>query len=177
MGFHQNAQPAQAQQAQQAQQAVEQAQQAAQAAQAQAELMRAQAELRRAQAERAFDAFSRTNTGVPVVVDRPRGSTEKQEKMFFVGFLFTVMAAVAILYPIARALGRRLERGGKRDAGVDAGLGAGTAEQLQRIEHTVEAMAIEIERLSEGQRFTTKLLASRGDALGVATDAERARRS
>lgn len=163
MSLQQNAQPAQAQQA------AEQAQQAAQAAQAQAELMRAQAELRRAQAEHAFDAFSRANTGVPVVVDRPRGSTEKQEKMFFVGFLFTVMAAVVILYPLVRALGRRLERGGKQPAD----LGPGAAEQLQRIEHTVEAMAIEIERLSEGQRFTTKLLASRADALGIPTGAER----
>jgi hypothetical protein len=33
--------------------------------------------------------------------------------------------------------------------------------RLQRIEHAVEAIAIEIERLGEGQRFTTKLLAQR----------------
>lgn len=31
--------------------------------------------------------------------------------------------------------------------------------RLQRIEHAVEAIAIEVERLGEGQRFTTKMLA------------------
>lgn len=161
MTLYQDAQPAQ-----QAQLNAQQAQQQAQAARA--DLMRAQAELRRAE----FQArLEQRPVGVPLVIERPRGSTEKQEKMFFVAFLVVVLAAAAILYPIARAFARRLEGGVKRAPE----LGAGTAEQLLRIEHTVEAMAIEIERLSEGQRFTTKLLASRADALGAATDAERAR--
>src|SRR5688572_28933799 len=30
--------------------------------------------------------------------------------------------------------------------------------RLERIEHAIEAMAIEVERITEGQRFTTKLL-------------------
>lgn len=34
-------------------------------------------------------------------------------------------------------------------------------EKLERIEQGMEAMAIEVERISEGQRFTTKLLADR----------------
>ena len=38
------------------------------------------------------------------------------------------------------------------------------AERLMRIETAVESMAIEIERISEGQRFTTKLLSERGAA-------------
>lgn len=33
--------------------------------------------------------------------------------------------------------------------------------RLQRIEQAVEAIAVEVERLSEGQRFTTKLLSER----------------
>jgi hypothetical protein len=32
------------------------------------------------------------------------------------------------------------------------------SDRLQRLEHGMEAMAIEIERISEGQRFVTKLL-------------------
>jgi hypothetical protein len=64
-----------------------------------------------------------------------------------------------ILHPIARALGRRLD-GSRRVAKQDVDASA----QLQRIEHAVEAMAIEIERLSEGQRFTTKLLANRAES-------------
>jgi hypothetical protein len=59
-------------------------------------------------------------------------------------------------------MGRKLER-----AGEGAALGGDTAAQLQRIEQAVDAMAVEIERISEGQRFTTKLLANRADAESV----------
>ncbi len=38
---------------------------------------------------------------------------------------------------------------------------AGVEERLARIEQAVEAIAIEVERVSEGQRFTTKLLSER----------------
>lgn len=34
-------------------------------------------------------------------------------------------------------------------------------ERLGRIEQAIDAMSIEVERISEGQRFTTKLLADR----------------
>jgi len=40
-----------------------------------------------------------------------------------------------------------------------------TAARLERIENAVDAIAIEIERISEGQRFTTKLLNERDKAL------------
>jgi len=33
--------------------------------------------------------------------------------------------------------------------------------RLERMEHAVDAIAVEIERISEGQRFTTKLLSER----------------
>ena len=35
-------------------------------------------------------------------------------------------------------------------------------ERLRRIEAAVETMAVEVERIGEGQRFTTRLLAERG---------------
>ena len=38
------------------------------------------------------------------------------------------------------------------------------AERLQAIEHAIDAMAIETERISEAQRFTTKLLSDRTPA-------------
>lgn len=38
------------------------------------------------------------------------------------------------------------------------------SERLERLEHAIDAMAVEIERISEGQRFTTKLLAERSKA-------------
>jgi hypothetical protein len=38
--------------------------------------------------------------------------------------------------------------------------------RLERIEQAVDAIAVEVERISEGQRFTTKLLSEgRGNAL------------
>jgi hypothetical protein len=37
-------------------------------------------------------------------------------------------------------------------------LPAADSERLQRLEHGMEAIAIEVERISEGQRFVTKLL-------------------
>jgi hypothetical protein len=36
-----------------------------------------------------------------------------------------------------------------------------TDARIERIEHAVDAIAIEIERISEGQRFTTRLLSDR----------------
>lgn len=36
-------------------------------------------------------------------------------------------------------------------------------QRLERIEQAVDAIAIEVERISEGQRFTTKLLADRSE--------------
>lgn len=38
---------------------------------------------------------------------------------------------------------------------------AGVEERLGRIEQAVDAIAIEVERVSEGQRFATKLLSER----------------
>ncbi len=66
---------------------------------------------------------------------------------------FFIMVAVMVIgWPIARAFGRRIERRGQV-----AALDAGTMEQLQRIEQAVDAMAIEVERISESQRFMARL--------------------
>lgn len=48
---------------------------------------------------------------------------------------------------------------------------AGMDARLRRIEQAVDAIAIEIERVSEGQRFVTRLLADRGQpATGVGAE-------
>jgi hypothetical protein len=66
---------------------------------------------------------------------------------------FFVMCAVMVIgWPIARAFGRRLERRGQV-----ASLDTATIGQLQRIEQAVDAMSIEIERISESQRFMARL--------------------
>jgi hypothetical protein len=47
--------------------------------------------------------------------------------------------------------------------------------RLARVEHAVEAVAIEVERISEGQRYVTKLLTERGSRapLGLPVSAPR----
>ncbi|HSA57372.1 MAG TPA: hypothetical protein VLE53_16800 [Gemmatimonadaceae bacterium] len=59
-----------------------------------------------------------------------------------------------IAQAIASSIGKR--RKALPDAAVDR-----IEERLSRIEQAVDAMAVEVERISEGQRFTTKLLADR----------------
>jgi hypothetical protein len=39
-----------------------------------------------------------------------------------------------------------------------------TTDRLQRIEAAVDAMSVEVERISEGQRFVTRVLAERSSA-------------
>ena len=70
-----------------------------------------------------------------------------------ISIAFFVMCAVMVIgWPLARAFGKRLERRGDVPA-----VAAGTSEQLKRIEQAVEAMSIEVERISESQRFMAKL--------------------
>jgi hypothetical protein len=67
------------------------------------------------------------------------------------------VAVTSIGLPIARAYGRRMDREPTpREISPDV-----TA-RLERMEQALDSIAIEIERISEGQRFTTKLLAERG---------------
>ena len=45
-----------------------------------------------------------------------------------------------------------------------------SAQRLERLENGMEAIAIEIERISEGQRFVTKLLSQSDPAAQAAVD-------
>jgi hypothetical protein len=69
----------------------------------------------------------------------------------------TMIVLLALGVPLVRALTRRWERGSLRPA-----VPPDVLSRLDRIEQAVEAVAIEVERISEGQRFTTKLLSERG---------------
>lgn len=75
---------------------------------------------------------------------------------------FAMIAFIAIGWPIARAFARRLDR-----QNAPPRVAGETAESLRRIETSVEAMSIEVERISENQRYVTKLLAGRQPAAGL----------
>jgi hypothetical protein len=69
--------------------------------------------------------------------------------------LIIVLAALAagtlILRPIFKALGNRLERRSEQPAAIPD-----FAPRMDRIEQAIEAIAVEVERISEGQRYVTK---------------------
>jgi hypothetical protein len=65
--------------------------------------------------------------------------------------LASLAAATIIFYPLVRAFGRRLER--RNDPPAEA---PDLAPRLDRIEQAIEAIAVEVERVSEGQRYVTK---------------------
>jgi hypothetical protein len=66
--------------------------------------------------------------------------------------------------PLVRVLARRLDR---RDTPVSGPALARIDERLGRLEAGIDAIAVEVERISEGQRFTTKLLAEKTSESGV----------
>jgi len=80
--------------------------------------------------------------------------------------LFVCMAVTAIGVPIARAVARRMDRDP-----LQPGVSPELAAQIARMEHAIDSIAIEVERISEGQRFTTKLLAERGSGGASSTQA------
>ena len=70
--------------------------------------------------------------------------------------MFSSVPIIAIGYPIARAFARRIEGEASRPA-----IPADVTVRLERMEQAIDSIAVEVERISEGQRFTTKLLAER----------------
>lgn len=79
---------------------------------------------------------------------------------FIVGILSVSTALVFIIRAIASSVLRHQENELKYRSGSGLLVGAEDA-RLQRIEHALEAIAVEVERIAENQRFTTKLLSER----------------
>lgn len=69
---------------------------------------------------------------------------------------FTMVTAISIGVPLAKAWARRLDR-----ESAQPRIPGEVSERLERMEQALDSIAIEVERISEGQRFTTKLLADR----------------
>jgi hypothetical protein len=74
--------------------------------------------------------------------------------------LFITMGVTAIGWPIARALARKMDR-----ESLQPKIPLELQGRLERMELALDSIAVEVERISEGQRFTTKLLSERQQSL------------
>ncbi len=72
---------------------------------------------------------------------------------------FVMVAAIIIGLPLARAFSRRMDR-----RGATAQIPNEVSSQLVQLNQSVDAIALEVERISEGQRYTTRLLSEQRDA-------------
>lgn len=75
-----------------------------------------------------------------------------------------IVPITAIGWPLARAAAKRMEEGASAPR-----IPADVSARLERMEQAIDSIAVEVERISEGQRFTTKLLSERaGGSPGAA---------
>lgn len=89
--------------------------------------------------------------GAPLPPDFPGIPAEAVE---ITKFFFVTIIVIALGIPIIRALSRRfLER-----PQPPVALPPEVAKRLERIEQAVDSIAIEVERVAEGQRYTTRLM-------------------
>lgn len=69
---------------------------------------------------------------------------------------FAMVTICVIGVPFVRGIVKRWER-----EGATPKIPSDVTTRLERMEQSIDAIAVEIERISEGQRFTTKLLSER----------------
>lgn len=66
---------------------------------------------------------------------------------------FTMVVAIVIGRPMVKAIAAKAEAEARRPQ-----IPAEVLSRLERMEQAIDSIAVEVERISEGQRFTTKLL-------------------
>jgi hypothetical protein len=110
--------------------------------------------------------------GAPVVLQPPpriiRDEGIPDEVIPLVGMIMGIVMTMVILFPIARAIGRWIDRRTDRSLVRIAEV----APQLRTLQESVDAMAIELERISEAQRFTAKLMAGQAQKVGAGEQAQ-----
>ena len=102
--------------------------------------------------------------GVPVgtttsPAGSPRGSTNPN-----VAFPAAAVMLMVLGLPVSLAWARRILRGKPQPAPLPPD----HTTRLENIERAIDTVAIEVERISEGQRFVTRILAERADRVGAA---------
>jgi hypothetical protein len=105
----------------------------------------------------------RGSNGQTTVIDVPSGFSARnvipQQAVDISIAFFLTMAFIIVGLPLARAFARRMD--GRRATPQISGE---VTAQLTQLTQAVDAIALEVERISEGQRFTTRLLSEQRDA-------------
>ena len=91
-----------------------------------------------------------SSTTIPIRDVVPRGAVQMTYA------ICAMLVAVAFVGPLVRFFLRRHER-----RAVSATLSAGVQARLDAMDRNIDTIAVELERVSEGQRFTSKLLEQR----------------
>jgi hypothetical protein len=108
---------------------------------------------------RTFTIRGRDGTQTFTLPPHPFENTIPQQAVdISIGF-FMMLAIIIIGLPLARAFARRMDR-----RGGTAPVSNEVSSQLAHLNQAVDAIALEVERISEGQRFTTRLLSEQRDA-------------
>lgn len=76
--------------------------------------------------------------------------------------------SVFVLAPIAIAISRLIWKRATSAPRVSAATDQATQQRLEQLQQAVDAIAIEVERISEGQRFVTKIMSDRSIGAGAA---------
>jgi hypothetical protein len=84
------------------------------------------------------------------------------EDILIPAFFFFTVIVLSFGIPMMRARIRQMDRGLSHPPG-DPQL----TERLQHIEQAIDAIAVEVERIAEGQRFVTRVMAERQEPLGL----------
>jgi hypothetical protein len=116
------------------------------------------------------DAEVAKAAGIPgaVVPDPEPERSGPPEEAFGVGALFIVCAVL----PISIAYARRVWR---RSAGTVSALPQEVIDRLTRLDQAVDAIAVEVERIGEGQRFVTRVLVEKPAPAALGGSEQRAR--
>lgn len=112
------------------------------------------------------DAQVARSAAIPgaVVVPPPEIQTGPPEEAIVVATVFTMI--IALVFALAWA--RRIW---KRGAGFVAGVTPELGERLTRLEQAVDTVAVEVERIGEGQRFVTRLFSEGGGPRAIGAGA------
>jgi hypothetical protein len=107
--------------------------------------------------------------GIPgATLKPPDVRSDRPDPDMLAGLSFALLFVIAI--PITIAYARRIWR---RSARAEVALPAEMAERMAHLERGVEAIALEVERIGEGQRFLTQALVERGAVPAIAAGAAR----